>query len=245
MGRASVLSLFASGVIASAPNLALGADYFIQVGGVCSQDFLIGKGNGRLANFPGVTSVNAQVDQRNSMSTATAELRNILDAYCTGDDWCYVYAYSNGGATISRTLSIYSTDWNIYWVMVSGSNEGGSELSYTRWAAEIFLGCNLAGHIAPSDHRSNWNHDDTNGNTIYTVSGKDGWWYSTWLLPGEDDGAVAFHSSAGLIDTFRVDELCFDPQYHWANHVTAFTCTGFPDDHYETKMRGICELGGC
>ncbi|MEO1172568.1 MAG: hypothetical protein AAFX94_11050 [Myxococcota bacterium] len=77
------------------------------------------------------------------------------------------------------------------------------------------------------------------------VSGEDGWWYSTWLLPGDDDGAVAFHSSGGFKDTYSVDYLCYDPQYYYANHTPAFTCTGFPDDHYETKMRGICELGGC
>ena len=233
------LSIFA------VPSNAGAADYFIQLGGVCSQDFLVGKGDGRLANLAGITAINAQVDQRSTMATATAQMRSVLNQYCTGDDWCYVYAYSNGGATISRTLSVSNDDWNIYWVMVAGSNEGGSELSYTRWAAEIFLGCQLAGAIAPSDHRSGWNHNDTKGNTFYSVSGEDGWWYSTWLLPGEDDGAVAFHSSAGLIDTYSVDWLCYAPQYYYANHVTAFTCSGFPDDHYEAKMRGICELGGC
>ncbi len=245
MRRVMTLSTAVSCALLAFPTSTRAADYFIQLGGVCSQEFLEGKGGGRLASFSGVTAVNAQVDQRNSMSTATAQLRTVLDTYCLGDDWCYVYTYSNGAAVISRALSVYSTDWNIYFVMQSGGNEGGSELSQTGWAAEIFLGCDMADEITPSDHRSGWNHNDTGGNTFYTVSGEDGWWYSSWLLPGEDDGAVAFHSSGGFISTYSVDWLCYDPQYFYANHVTAYTCSGFPDDHYELKMRGICELGGC
>lgn len=221
------------------------ADYFVQVSGVCSDGFVGGKGEGSLANFAGITSIDADVNQDNSMAQATSDLRAVLDTYCSGDDWCYVYTYSNGGAVASRTLSLYDTDWNIYWVMSSGSNEGGSELARTGIAADIFLGCDLASDITPSDHRGGWNHNDTNGNTFYMVAGEDGWWYSSFLLPGEDDGAVAFHSAGGFNSTFNVDSLCFDQSFYYDNHVVAFTCEGFPDDHYETKMRGICELGGC
>jgi hypothetical protein len=239
-----VFALGAS-LVLTAPTIAHATDYFIQVGGVCSTDFLGGKGNARLADLPGVVSVNARVDQRDSMATATAEMRGVLDTYCTGQDWCYVYTYSNGGAVISRVLSLYNTPWNIYWVMNAASNEGGSELSYTRWAAQIFLGCGLAGRIAPSDHRSGWNHDDTNGVSFFGVVGEDGWWYSRGFLPGDDDGAVAFHSAGGFRDTYSLRSLCYDRRYYYSNHFIAFTCSGFPDDHFETKMRGICELGGC
>ncbi|MEO1174502.1 MAG: hypothetical protein AAFX94_20975, partial [Myxococcota bacterium] len=51
---------------------AIAADYFIQLSGVCSTEFVGGKGEGQLASFSGITSVNAVVDQRDSMSQATA-----------------------------------------------------------------------------------------------------------------------------------------------------------------------------
>lgn len=227
------------------PVAAQAANYFIHVGGVCSTGFLGGKGGGYLGSFADYTSINAAVDQRDSMSTATAQMRTTLDTYCTGSNWCKIYTYSNGGAVISRTLSIYSTDWNIYWVLNSASSEGGSELSSTGWAAEIFLGCGLAGDITPSDHRNGWNHNDTNNNTIYQIGGYDGWWYTSAFLPGEDDGAVAFHSAAGLISTYSVSWMCYASQYHWTNHVIAWTCSGYDLDHYGMKMKGICNLGGC
>lgn len=230
-------------VFAAAESYA--SDHFIQVSGVCSDGFVGGKGDGSLANFSEVTAIDADVNQDNSMAEATADLRTVLDTYCLDDDWCYIYTYSNGGAVASRTLSIYDTPWNIYWVMSSGSNEGGSELSRTGIAAQIFLGCGLAGNITPSDHRSGWNHNDTHGNTFYMVAGNDGWWYSSFLLPGEDDGAVAFHSAGGLRDTFSVDTLCLESSDFYDNHKAAYACEGFPDNHFETKMRGICELGGC
>ncbi len=240
--------LIAVGIVASLCFIGPKANattYRIHVGGMCSTQFLGGKGGGTLGNWSGSTSINAAVDQRNSMSTATTQLAGILNQYCTGSNWCYLYTYSNGGAVISRTLSLYSTNWNIGYVLNSASNEGGSEIGGTGWVGEIFGGCTLAGHIGTSDHRSGWNHDDTNGETIYGTGGYDGWWYSSGFLPGEDDGAVAYHSAGALNDTYNVDWLCYQSQYHYSNHYTAWTCEGYDLDHYGMKMKGICMTGGC
>ncbi|MEZ4468500.1 MAG: hypothetical protein R3F43_29700 [bacterium] len=38
------------------------------------------------------------MDQTADMGTATADLARTLDAHCTGDQWCYLYSYSNGGS---------------------------------------------------------------------------------------------------------------------------------------------------
>lgn len=224
------------------------ADYVIHVGGVCSVDFTgVGKGDDDpepLGVFAGVDSVDAQVDQRDTMSKATADMKAVLDAYCLGDDWCYIYTFSNGGATISRTLSVYDTRWNIYYVLNSASNEGGSELSYTGWLASAALGCDLAGDVGPSDHRNGWNHNDTDGVGFSMIGAYGGPWYTAMLLPGQDDGTVPFHSSGAMNDTYAADNLCQDDR-QWANHEIAWTCEGYDLDHAGMKMKGLCELGGC
>src|SRR5215813_1312507 len=110
------------------------ADVFdIHVGGICSTSF-----GDTLGHWPGETSINAPIDQRDSMATATTQMAATLDTYCTGSNLCYVYVYSNGGAVMSRTLALYSTPWNIAYVAASASNEGGSELGGTGFIGEIF-----------------------------------------------------------------------------------------------------------
>jgi hypothetical protein len=250
-----------------------GAVRMIHVGGICSTDWVSGKklggapsaggepsppesGNTRLAQLEGVESVNAFVDQRTSMTTAVSDLRDELDRSCTGDDWCYLHGYSNGGAVISRTMATHADDrWNILWVLHTASNEGGSELSGGTLAslgATLGLSCELAKRISPTDHRGAWNHDDTAGAMVYLVGGRREWWY-TGSAPdffGGDvnDGAVAAHSSAGLNDTYAVSDdepwMCFDPKYHFTNHQTAYDCEGVDRDHYAMAMQGIAELGG-
>src|SRR5579859_7186350 len=111
--------------------LTASADTFdIHVGGICSTDF-----GTTLGQWPGETSIDAQIDQRDSMATATTQMAATLDRYCTGNNLCFVYVYSNGGAVMSRTLALYSTSWNIAYVAATASNEGGSEIGGTGFLA--------------------------------------------------------------------------------------------------------------
>jgi|ERR1041385_2266623 len=226
------------------PSIASANVYDIQLGGMCSQHFLEGNGNPRLGNWPGETSVDAWVNQNDSMATATAQLASIFDTYCTGNNYCYVYTFSNGGAVISRTLSLYSTAWNIGYVANAASNEGGSEIGGTGWVGEIFGGCYLAGHIGPSDQRNGWNHYETHGRIIGQIGG-DGWLFpyaQSAVLPGHDDGAVAHHSSGGFIDTWALDSLCYSG--HWTNHQVWWSCEYGSNNHYDMKMQAIIDDGG-
>jgi len=219
--------------------------YAIHVGGVCSTDYLVGKGRGVLGEFENVVSVNARVNQRTTMAAATSDLRDVLDDYCTGEDWCTVFTFSNGGALISRALSFYGDDWNILNVVATASNEGGSELSRWGRAGEIFTSCDMLDAVSPTDHRSGWNHHDTAGAIFYMVAGYKCMapWIQCLLLPGEDDGAVAYHSAGGMSDVFSTTELCGDePRY--SNHEVAF-CDGFRKTHYQMKNEGVCQAGGC
>jgi hypothetical protein len=235
---------------------AEGTTWFIHVGGMCSTSFSEGKGDARLGEWPGRTSVDAAIDQRHSMSVAVSDLRELLDARCVGGDWCYLYTFSNGGAVVSKTLSVHDASrWNILWVLSSASNEGGSELSEASVASlGDFLGvtCDLSNDIGPSDHRAGWDHDDTGGNTIYLTGGYHEWWY-TGGLPDffsgmANDGAVSYHSAAGLNDVYAIPDddpwLCYEREYHYDHHEIAFSCRGFDLDHYEMKQKGIDELGG-
>jgi hypothetical protein len=226
------------------PAIADAAVYNIHVGGMCSTGFVGGKGGGYLGSWPGETSINAPIDQQNSMATATVQLAALFDQYCTGGNYCYVYTYSNGGAVLSRTLSIYATPWNIGYAVASASNEGGSEIGGTGWVGEIFGGCYLAGHIGPSDHRSGWNHYDTHGRTIGMIGGN-GWllpYAQSSVLPGHDDGAVAEHSSGGYANTGSYTSICGSGK--WTNHQAWWSCEYGDLDHIELKMKHICNDGG-
>jgi len=245
MGRPlSTLLVLALAVL---PAVADAAVFDIHVGGICSTNFTAGKGGGYLGSWAGETSIDAPVDQQNSMATATANLASTLDAYCpsTGQNTCYIYTYSNGGAVISRTFALFETArWRVGYVVASASNEGGSELGGTGWIGEIFGGCYLAGQIGPSSHRNGWNHHDTNGVTIGMIGGN-GWlapFAQHSVLPGNDDGAVAYHSAGGYASTGSYSTLCGSGRY--TGRQTWWSC-GYGDlDHYEMKMKGICNDGG-
>lgn len=247
------------------PSLALvekasatGRVSFVHVGGLCTRDFTSSKKGDavRLARFSGVESVDAQIDQRESMSSAVGQMRDVLDDRCTGADWCYLYGHSNGAAVISRTLALHPDDrWNVLWVLNAASNEGGSELSASIVAdlADVTgLKCNLANNVGPTDHRAGWNHNDTAGNAVYHVVGYKETWYTGGFPDFFDgmanDGAVAYHSAAGLNDVWFVSDdapwACYARDYHYDQHYITSTCEGFDLDHDAMQLRGVIDLGG-
>ena len=226
------------------PASAFANTYMIHVGGICSTGFTGGNGNGYLGSWPGITSIDAYVDQNDSMVTATNQLTSTFDTYCTGGNWCYVTAYSNGSAVASRTLAVSAHSWNIVYIANSASNEGGSQLGGTGWLGQVFGGCYLAGHIGPSDHRNGWNHNDTKGLQVGGIGGN-GWLFpyaQSSILPGHDDGAVSTASSSGNSSSSGVNSLCDGAKY--ANHVVWWSCEYGSLNHYDLKMKAVCNLGG-
>jgi hypothetical protein len=216
------------------------ADVFdIHVGGICSTDF-----GGTLGHWAGETSINAPIDQRSSMATATVQMAATLDTYCTGGNLCYVYVYSNGGAVMSRTLALYATPWNIGYVAASASNEGGSEIGGTGFIAQIFGSCALSGHIGTSDHRNGWNHNDSHGVITGMVAGN-GWlapFVQSAVLPGHDDGAVSEASSGGYSAAGSRSSICESGKY--ANHQAWFSCEYGSLNHLDMKLKMVCDDGG-
>jgi hypothetical protein len=251
MNRRITLLATVVAALVAVPALASAAVYNLHVGGVCSTYYTNGKGSPSSVGqwSDGSISINCNVDQRNSMSTATSHLKSRLDQYCTGGNSCWIYTYSNGAAVVSRTLSIYSTNWNINAVMNSAGNAGGSELSsMSNWVVEIFSNCALISHIYPSIHRSGWNHNDTNGNVITHIAGKGTIWWTFGLtssyLPGNDDSVVAFHSAAGNSNTNAYTNVCSSPKY--SNHYgVSGRCGGESEHHQNISKKFVCITGGC
>jgi hypothetical protein len=188
-------------------------------------------GGGQLGNYAdftywGPSSANAGVNKKsvnwdgyNHISDQNYLVRNALDCYCTGSNWCYIAVHSAGDLMIGYTLDMYGgsarykktpspnssgvctnsdgttqTGWNIKWVDVAAGAGGGSELSDVgSWTTSEPLVQDLKTTTA----RAMYNHNDTRGQVFYMFAGAKGTLYSA-ILPGQDDEAVAYHSSGGV-----------------------------------------------
>ncbi len=214
-----------------------GSRYVLHLGGMCSQGW-----NDAMASASGYTSIDVKAVQTNhsGLSDSSHALGIYLDQCCTGSNLCYVLNYSGGDAVMGHRLANTSTSYNVNWVGTSAGAGGGSALS-GNFLADIFGPCDYAGHLGRSEVRNAYNHNDTNGETVYHIGGHDGWWYTSWLLPGEDDGAVAYHSAGAVTYVTGTSSMCKSPK--WTNHHAAWTCSGYNEDHYEMKDRFIQNMG--
>lgn len=167
----------------------------------------------------GVHKKSVNWDGYHRISDQSFRLRDALDCYCTGSNWCYVAAHSAGNLMMGYTLSLYGgtprvkrnaqansagqcgaidgstqTGWNIKWVDIAGGAGGGSELANSGdWA----ISEPLVSDLKTSTARAMYNHNDTRGVWFNMYAGASGTLYS-FLLPGQDDEAIAYHSSGGV-----------------------------------------------
>lgn len=203
-------------------------------GGVCATNYSLWihgrNGGGVVGNdldftYWGPDSVNAGVNKRsinwdgyNRISVSNGRIRDALDCYCTGSNWCYLAAHSAGDNQIGYALALYGgtvreiknaspnsagtcsgsggtqTGWNIKWVGVAGGSGGGTELAnYGAWAVSDPLTSDLKTTTA----RAMYDHNQTRAKWFYMYAGARGTSYSA-LLPGQDDEVVAYHSAGGV-----------------------------------------------
>jgi len=165
--------------------------------------------NKKAVNWDGVSYISSQ----------NYRVRDALDCYCTGTNWCYIAVHSAGDYQIGYALSMYGnsarykknatpsstgtcgntdgttqTGWNIKWVRVASGASGGSELADAgSWASSEQLTQDLVTTTA----RAKYNHNTTYGVTFYNYAGASGTLYSA-ILPGQDDEAVAYHTTGGV-----------------------------------------------
>jgi hypothetical protein len=208
------------------------------------------------------------------ISDTNGGVRNALDCFCTGTNWCYVAAHSAGNAQIGYALAMYGgsarsiknasasstgvcgnaasggtqTGWNIKWIDVGGGAAGGSELANLGdWA----VGDAITSDLKTGTMRSLYNHNTTRNSWLYMFAGAKGTAYSA-ALPGQDDEAVAYHSSGGLSATGAFcnpgDWFC-DGSLNtgtgastnapkWANHSVSVRDDGENYNHYTAGTWG-------
>lgn len=188
-------------------------------------------GSGQIGNYDSFTywgpsstaaGVNKKAvnwDGHSHIADQNSIVRDALDCYCTGNNWCYIAVHSAGDMMIGYTLANYGgstrykknpvpssggscsnsdgstqVGWNIKWVDVASGAGGGSELSDVgSWTTSEPLVQDLKTTTA----RALYNHNTTRGIWFYMFAGAKGALYSG-VLPGQDDEAVAYHSTGGV-----------------------------------------------
>jgi hypothetical protein len=217
----------------------------------------------------GVNKKSVNWDGYNRIADQNHLIRDALDCYCTGPNWCYVAAHSAGNLQIGYALALYGTSarhkkspvpssagtcsnsdgttqtgWNIKFVDIAGGAAGGSELAN---AGEWALSEPLVGDLKTSNARALYNHNATAGAVFYLFAGAKGTAYS-FLLPGQDDEVVAYHSAGGVSGSSGAsycnpsDWFCNDltlgtaaaqgGRAKWANHSVLFRDDGEALNHY-------------
>jgi hypothetical protein len=216
----SLCLLAASGL---APSLASATNYTLWINGrtgggtIGNYDSWTYWGPGTTA--AGVNKKSANWDGYNHISNQAPHIMDALDCFCTGNNWCYIASHSAGDMMIGYVLANYGgsarlkknavansagqcgnsdgtsqTGWNIKWVRAASGAGGGSELADDgSWAVSDPLTQDLKTTTA----RAMYNHNTTRGIWFYMYAGAKGTLYSG-ILPGQDDEAVAYHSSGGV-----------------------------------------------
>ncbi len=156
-----------------------------------------------------------------TISSTNGNIRNALDCYCTGSNWCYIAVHSAGNLQIGYALAQYGgsarnkknatpnasgvcgdiggtqTGWNIKWIDVASGAGGGSELANM---GDWLNSDPLTTDLKTGNARSLYVHNTTRGLWFYMFAGAKGTLYSG-TLPGQDDEAVAYHSTGGVSAT--------------------------------------------
>jgi len=170
----------------------------------------------------GVNKKAVNWDGRQRIGGQNYRIRDALDCFCTGTNWCYIAAHSAGNLQIGYALALHggsarykknaipnssgvcgNTDgttqvgWNIKWVDIASGAGGGSELADNgEWATSDPIVSDLVTTTA----RAMYNHNTTRAKWFYMFAAAKGTAYSG-ILPGQDDEAVAYHSTGGVSGT--------------------------------------------
>ncbi len=263
------LGLWLSAGTAWATNYTLWIHGRNSGGGTVAGTYADFKYWGPATTAAGVNKKAVNWDGVSSISSTNGAILNALDCYCTGSNWCYIAAHSAGDYQIGYALSLYGgsarlkknatpnaagvcgntdgttqTGWNIKWVAVASGASGGSELAdLGSWATSEPLNKDLMTTTA----RAKYNHNQTYGKIFYRFAGAAGTLYSA-ALPGQDDEAVAYHTTGGVAGTagasfgnpsdwFSNDltlgtAACEGGAVKWTNHTVSFRDDNEAYNHY-------------
>jgi len=238
--KLSLVSLTAVSSLASAANYTLWVNG--RTGGGVIGDYGSFAYWGPAGTAAGVNKKAVNWDCYNSIATQNDKVRNALDCFCTGSNWCYVATHSAGDLMLGYTLANYGgssrmkknavagaggvcgntdgssqTGWNIKWVRAASGAGGGSELSDAgSWTTTEPLVKDLKTATA----RAMYDHNNTRNIWFYMYAGSKGTAYSG-ILPGQDDEVVAYHSTGGVSGSSG-GSYC-NPSDWWCNDLTLGT----------------------
>lgn len=213
----SLVSLAAFHSVASAANYSLWING--RTGGGVVGNYNSFTYWGPATTAAGVNKKSVNWDGRSSIASQSGKIRDALDCFCTGTNWCYVATHSAGdlmmgyvmanfggsqrvkknaiagtGGVCGNTDGTSQTGWNIKWVRAASGAGGGSELSDAgSWTTSEPLVQDLKTTTA----RAMYDHNITRSVMFYMYAGAKGTAYSG-ILPGQDDEAVAYHSTGGV-----------------------------------------------
>ena len=219
--RKLVLMCLAS--LAAVSSIASAANYSLWINGRTGGG-VVGDYNSFTYWGPGTTAAGVNKksvnwDGRSSIASQNSKIRDALDCFCTGPNWCYVATHSAGDLMMGYTMANYGgssrmkknavpaaggvcgnsdgtaqTGWNIKWVRTASGAAGGTELSDAgSWTTSEPLVSDLKTTTA----RAMYDHNVTRGVMFYMYAGAKGTAYSG-ILPGQDDEVVAYHSTGGV-----------------------------------------------
>jgi hypothetical protein len=238
--KLSLVSLTAVSSLASAANYTLWVNG--RTGGGVIGDYGSFAYWGPAGTAAGVNKKAVNWDGYNSIATQNDKVRNALDCFCTGSNWCYVATHSAGDLMLGYTLANYGgssrmkknavagaggvcgnvdgssqTGWNIKWVRAASGAGGGTELADAgSWA----LTEPLVKDLKTATARALYDHNNTRNIWFYMYAGAKGTAYSG-ILPGQDDEVVAYHSTGGVSGSSG-GSYC-NPSDWWCNDLTLGT----------------------
>jgi hypothetical protein len=182
------------------------------------------------------------------LGVSNTVLRYALDRYCLSPNSCIIACHSAGCAQIGyalATFGVFGTIWNVERVITGGSAAGGSEIAST--FADTGLAGFLGRDLEVATMRALYDHDALGVQVDLNVGAAGG--LKAFLLPGEDDGAVAYHSAGGarkaLAYCNTVGSGCdavlpvgqFDSATLFVGHKVVFRDDSTSFDHTGTKQK--------
>lgn len=129
---------------------------------------------------------------------AQSKLYQVLEAKCKGANWCTIICHSAGCYASEYFIDKSATAYNIRRIWASSSAAGGSELAN----AAFWESNSMVDALKTGNARGSYNHNNMKGIGVYAIAGyKATWTGASVILPGEDDGAVSYHSTCGTNTT--------------------------------------------
>lgn len=143
---------------------------------------------------------------------AQSKLFQVLEAKCKGSNWCTIICHSAGCYASEYFIDKSATTYNIRRIWASSSAAGGSELAN----AAFWTSDGMVDALKTGNARGSYNHNNMKGIGVYAIAGYEATWTgASVILPGEDDGAVAYHSTCGINTTGSYSNCLSGTRYSW------------------------------